>query len=491
MPQSHNTLLRNGALVIILRNKPRNRIRYGSSQIWYASIYVAITLVVLLILNIYCAKISHQMFYTEKEASMTEKCKFAASVVTNLEAINANTIANAISGVDDLNVSRLIITDMLGQAIYDSLETSDNYYVLYPEVIKALQGNNVFYWTFHDGIMRSTAAAPIYIYGALTGCVYIMEYDYAQGAFLSAHQNNILIITLILELIVILFSIVFSKLYSKRFKRILSSIRTLRKGDYNQKISISGYDELNDLGNEFNELSRRLRISEEKRNRFVSDASHELKTPLASIKLLSESILQNDMDMDTVREFVTDIGNEAERLNKMSQKLLTLSGDESKIEQDYSIVYIEPTIDRVVRMLQSAADINNVQINKYILNDCPVLFLEDDLYEIIYNLTENGIKYNKTGGSVTISVEKKENNCIIQFRDTGVGIPKESIEHIFERFYRVDKARSRSTGGSGLGLSIVRNITERNNGIIYVESTLGEGSIFTLQFPIFDTEEVE
>ena len=477
-------------MVIILKNKPRNRIRYGSSQIWYASIYVAITLVVLLVLNIYCAKISHQMFYTEKEASMTEKCKFAASVVTNLEAVNSNTIANAISNVDDLNVSRLIITDVSSRAIYDSLSATDNSYILYPEVVKALQGNDVFHWTFYNGVMRSTAAAPIYAYGALTGCVYILEYDYAQGAFLSAHQNNVLIITLILELIVILFSIVFSKIYSKRFKSILSSIRTLRKGDYNQKISITGYDELNDLGDEFNELSRRLRISEEKRNRFVSDASHELKTPLASIKLLSESILQNDMDMQTVREFVTDIGNEAERLNKMSHKLLTLSGEQTNTEQDYTIIYIEPTIDRVVRMLQSTASIHNIQINKCIDNDCPVLFIEDDLYEIIYNLTENGIKYNQNGGSITISVKRENNDCVIQFKDTGVGIPAESINHVFERFYRVDKARSRSTGGSGLGLSIVRNITERNNGTIYLESTLGKGSTFTLRFPIFDTAEV-
>lgn len=432
------------------------------------------------------------MFYTEKEVSMLEKCRFAASVVSNLEVVNANTIADAISDVDDLSVSRIIVTDVNSRAIYDSSATYsvEHQYVLYPEVIKALQGNDIFHWTFQNGIMRSVAASSIYTFSTQIGSVYIMEYDNAQSIFLSTHQNNVLIITLILELIVIIFSIAFSKIYSKRFKRILSSVRTLRKGDYNQKVALSGYDELNDLGDEFNELSRRLKISEEKRNRFVSDASHELKTPLASIKLLSESILQNDMDMQTVREFVTDIGNEAERLNKMSQKLLTLSGDEAQLKQDYEIVYIEPTIDRVVRMLQTTADTNKIQINKCINEDCPVLFIEDDLYEIIYNLTENGIKYNKNSGTLTITVDKEDKNCVIRFIDTGMGIPEESIEHIFERFYRVDKARSRSTGGSGLGLSIVRNITKRNHGTIYVNSQLGTGTEFVLKFPIFDSNEV-
>ncbi len=117
-------------------------------------------------------------------------------------------------------------------------------------------------------------------------------------------------------------------------------------------MEIGGSDELAVLGREFNDLTDRLRTSEQKRQQFVSDASHELKTPLASIKLLSDSILQNEMDMETVREFVSDIGNEADRLNRMSQKLLTLTRADNTEEDPREILDMGPTVDRVVRMLK-------------------------------------------------------------------------------------------------------------------------------------------
>jgi signal transduction histidine kinase len=215
-----------------------------------------------------------------------------------------------------------------------------------------------------------------------------------------------------------------------------------------------------------------------------------LKTPLASIKLLSDSILQNDMDQDTIREFVGDIGNEADRLNRMSQKLLSLSRIETQADSDCEIVYIAPTVERVIRMLSAIAEKSNISIVVDTANDCPILILEDDLYHIIFNLIENGIKYNAPGGKLTVSIQRDVDNAVVSISDTGYGIPKDSLVHIFERFYRVDKARSRKTGGSGLGLSIVRNMVERNHGTISVQSEVGKGSCFTVTFPIFDTEEV-
>jgi signal transduction histidine kinase len=252
---------------------------------------------------------------------------------------------------------------------------------------------------------------------------------------------------------------------------------------------MEGRDELKALSNEFNDLISRLQTSENKRSQFVSDASHELKTPLASIKLLTDSILQNKMDMNTTKEFVTDIGNEADRLNRMSQRLLTLSRIDAQTNPVYEIQYIAPTIQRVTRMLNAQAIANNIDIRCQLDEDCPILIYEDDLYQILFNLVENGIKYNTPGGHLFISLQRQLDNVAICIRDTGVGIPEESLSHIFDRFYRVDKARSRSTGGSGLGLSIVRNMVERNNGTIFVESKVGQGTIFTLSFPIFDTKE--
>jgi signal transduction histidine kinase len=292
-----------------------------------------------------------------------------------------------------------------------------------------------------------------------------------------------------LELVVIAFSIAFAIAFSRRFHRILVSMRTIREGDYSHKVVLSGQDELAYLGEEFNDLTEKLQTSENKRRQFVSDASHELKTPLASIKLLTDSILQNDMDMDTVREFVGDIGNEADRLTRMSEKLLSLTRIESQEDGDCEIVNISPTVRRVTRMLSGVAQAADIRIEFTCQQDSPILILEDDLYQIIFNLVENGLKYNLPGGKLMVNLTRDEENAVLTIQDTGVGIPEDAISHVFERFYRVDKARSRKSGGSGLGLAIVKNLVERNQGTIEVSSIPDQGTTFTLSFPIFETSE--
>ena len=420
---------------------------------------------------------------------MIELCHIAAGNVADLDVMNRSTISGAISDLTDPEKTRFVVTDQTSLALFDSMATGtvEGKLILYPEVITAMEGNTVFRWNYQNGVMHSYAAVPIMQYGSLIGCIYMTDHDVDQGALISTLQNNILTVTILLEIVVILFSLVFSKAHTRRLRKIMSSIRTVRDGDYTHKLQLSGHDELNILSSEFNDLISRLQISENKRNRFVSDASHELKTPLASIKLLSDSILQNEMEESTVREFVSDIGAEAERLNRMSEKLLTLSRIDGHVPETASSIYIAPTVERVTRMLSVSAEKQNITIVTDLANDRPILIAEDDLYQVIFNLVENGIKYNRKGGTLYIALSATSDRVTIQIRDTGVGIPQDSIDHVFERFYRVDKARSRSTGGSGLGLSIVRNIVRHNGGDIQVKSIQGEGTTMQLEFPILET----
>lgn len=425
---------------------------------------------------------------------MIEKCQMAASEVSALDLVNAAGIAQTLSQMDGLQATRTIVTDRSGIALYDSYSSgsSQGMYVLLPEIVDALNGAKAFSSEFdHElGVIESRAASPIYASGVLMGCVYMMESDSQQGALMRSLQKNILTVTIILEVVVIVFSVITTTGFTSRLRRILTSMRIIRDGDYSHRLAMGGNDELTLLGDEFNLLTDRLQISEEKRRRFVSDASHELKTPLASIKLLTDSILQNDMDSDTVREFVSDIGNEADRLNRMTQKLLSLTKVEGQQDGDCEIVYMKPTVEKVVRMLSGIAENAGISIDMDFSDDCPILILEDDLYQIAFNLTENGIKYNRPGGQLHIRTYRLGDNAVLEIRDTGVGIPQQSLEHIFERFYRVDKARSRSSGGSGLGLSIVRSMVERNQGNITVSSEPNVGSTFRVIFPAFDPQEV-
>lgn len=478
-------------LAIISENKVHSGHRYGKNQFRYAMTYTLLTFFVLLFLNYYCSRTSQYLLFKSKAASMVEKCALVATEMESLEVINASSVSASISQLGSLHVDRLVVTDPAGAALYDSNWESGTSaaYLLFPEIITALQGNDVFTSNYHNGSVRSHAAIPIVSYGTLSGCVYMMECDAAQGALIGSLQKNILWITIVLEFVVLIFSLIYATTFSRRLQRIVASIRIIREGGYSHKVIMGGNDELNELGDEFNMLTDRLQTSENKRSQFVSDASHELKTPLASIKLLSDSILQNDMDMQTVREFVSDIGNEADRLNRMSQKLLSLSRTEGETDLDCEIICLRPTVERAVKMLKGIAAESNIQVSLNVIQDSPILILEDDLYQIVFNLIENGIKYNTPGGSLTITLSRNEENAILEVKDTGVGIPEDAISHLFERFYRVDKARSRKTGGSGLGLSIVRSLVERHRGEISVASIYGQGSIFSVQFPIFDLDE--
>lgn len=479
-------------MAITSANDKQNKNHYTSTQLRYAATYVLLTFFVLFFLNVYSAKSSQELFYKSKEVSMIERCLIASADISVIDVINPVSVSEAVSTMDNLSTSRMIVTDAAGKVLYDSTgDTHLGNYALFPEVLQALDNKNVFSWnySYNNNMMHSRAAVPIISYGALSGCVYLIENDIAQGTLIGNLQKNILSITLLLEVAVVIFSAFFAKSFYKRIRRIHRSMQIIRGGDYSHRLTIGGRDELTLLGDEFNALTERLEASESKRHQFVSDASHELKTPLASIKLLSDSILQNDMDMETVKEFVGDIGNEADRLNRMSSKLLSLSRIESQLDSDCEIVEVVPTIERVIKMLSVIAQKNSVTISQKLQRNCPILILEDDLYQIVFNLVENGIKYNKSGGTLHISVCRQEENAVLQVADTGVGVPEDCIPHLFERFYRVDKARARKTGGSGLGLSIVRNMVERNGGTITVSSVLGEGTTFTVTFPIFDIEE--
>ena len=452
--------------------------------------YVVITFVVLLILNIYSSLTCQQLFYQSKKDSMIEKCLLVADEIAGLDVLNNNSVTGTVGQMESLKVTRLLVTDQTGKVLYDSTGKNLGGYTLFPEIITAISdgGNDVCTWKYRNGTTDTKVATPIVYYGSIVGCVYMTEYETLQGGMIQSLQKTVFQITMLLEIIVFIFSLAFAQTFSRRLNQIMTSMRIIQDGDYSHKVKMNGNDELTILANEFNDLTERLQTSEQKRSRFVSDASHELKTPLASIKLLADSILQYDMDLDTVREFVGDISDEAERLNRMTAKLLSLTKAEGLPGGESEIIYMSPTIHRVSRMLRPNAIQAKIAFRLELDDDSPILILEDDLYQIVFNLIENGIKYNLPGGTLTVHLRREEDNAILEVSDSGMGIPEDAINHVFERFYRVDKARSRATGGSGLGLSIVRTIVQRNRGEISVSSQVGKGTTFTVVFPAFDTE---
>ena len=258
----------------------------------------------------------------------------------------------------------------------------------------------------------------------------------------------------------------------------------MREGAYSHRAAVKGGDEIGQIAAEFNSLTDRLQTTEDARRRFVSDASHELKTPLAGIRLLTDSILQTgDMDPDTTREFVGDIGREAERLTRITENLLRLTRLDSGAVQPVAPVEVAPVLERVARMLAILAKEKGVTLTYEAEPNTVALATEDDVHQILYNLMDNGIKYSGTDGFVHAAARVDGDWVVLTVEDNGIGIPEDDLPHIFERFYRVDKMRSRAIGGTGLGLSIVKDTVESRGGQITAGARKGGGTVFTVRLP--------
>ena len=466
---------------------------WRSLQTKYALTYLVIVAAVVVLLNTYPLKVSQTLAYQSKQTSLQNQASVLASALaTGPEALTQEGATRTVSLLlGSLGVTRVVVTDTNGMVLCDFQEGSQRsdtvgQYAMIWEIVTALQGNDVFRSEYTGGALCSRAAVPVTYRSMTQGAVYLYEYDAEQGALLQGIQTNLRTLSIVICVVTAAMGIVFSKALTRRIAQLLRGIHTVRQGEYSHRVAVRGGDELSRLADEFNELTGRLQTTEEVRRRFVSDASHELKTPLASIRLLTDSILQADhMDSETAREFLTDIGDEAERLTRITEKLLTLTRLDTAHELHTSPVDVKAVVERVEHMLSPLARAANVSLEMALQPGCIIRATEDDLYQVAFNLMENAVKYNLPGGTVTVTLKRTAEQVILLVEDTGVGIPEDDLPKIFDRFYRVDKARSRAAGGTGLGLSIVRDTVRQHGGSVTATRREQGGTCFTVTFPLW------
>jgi len=439
-------------------------------------------------MNTYFLMKSRDMIFASKQAFVQSNASFIASHLE--ETFDTLTVETDVQRVMDqlagVGATNVVITNADGVALYDpaGISAQTGYQAQY--IGRALDGFDFFYARFSDGSFSSSAFTPVMKYGAVIGVVYVHDEDPELGAILLDMQSTLLNISLILAVfsVVAVLLIIWSVMH--RVTSIIKAIKSVREGEYSYRISMNGYDELALLSDEFNSLADRLHETDEVRRRFVADASHELKTPLASIRLLSDSILQNeDIERDTVKEFIGDIGSEAERLARTTEKLMTLTRLDSNIPNDKTKVDVRSAVIATLRMLKPLADSRGLMIIPELDEGCTILATDDTIHQVIFNLVENAIKYNKPEGSVFIRLEVIDGTVVLTVDDTGVGVPDVDLPHIFERFYRVDKARSREAGGSGLGLAIVQATVNDLGGKVTAERRDDGGMRFQARFALF------
>ncbi len=447
---------------------------------------LAILLVLILLLNLYPVTSSRETMIQEKRSSLTSQASAVSSALARLDPLAPEDVSRIIGALDLDNFDRITVIGTDGRTIFDDGEGSFDS----EDLRTALRGEIAFQSALTSTDFISSIAVPIVSPDGLRGAAALYENDLDLARLLLTVRERIAVLSLMIGALVLLLAITFSWAVLRRLNDLTRSMGVVAGGDYSYRHIITGSDEISELGREFNALTEQLETNEVQRRRFVSDASHELKTPLASIRLLSDSILQTeDMDPETVREFVSDIRTESDRLQRTTEKLLVLS----RMDDDIKVVP-EPvdlkqvTLDTLSSLAPLARD-RRVSLGSQLDDGCVVMASREDMERIIFNLAENAIKYNVPNGSVTVRLSQDDNSVHLSVEDTGIGIPEEDRLNIFTRFYRVDKARSRQSGGSGLGLSIVHDAVTAYGGSIRVGNNRPQGSVFIVSFPRPTSEE--
>lgn len=372
----------------------------------------------------------------------------------------------------------------------------------YPDVVSVLKGNSVpardLYITVgdppaHKRVMYAYAPITHYEHGII-GMVFLSTSLDSINAVLLNIRETINLYSVIISFSIILISFILSGFITHPIKELTAGITRMSKGYLNQRVNIRGSGEFRQLGEAFNSMSEKLENMDNARNEFVSNASHELKTPLSAMKVLAESLLNMELDDPAIyKEFLTDINFEIDRLNAIITDLLALvhiDKETGGIQFKKEPVELTELAQRTVKGLQLLADQKRIRVELFYEEQVIVAGDKLKLQQVISNVIDNGIKYTPVGGRVTVDVYRTPDHAVIKVSDTGIGIPQEDLAHIFDRFFRVDKARSRATGGTGLGLSIANRIVLLHQGFIRVNSEEGKGSTFYIELPYGTSSDV-
>lgn len=454
-------------------------------------------LIILIILGIVPSVIVTRMVISNYEdraiAVRTQKVRSQCDILCSL-LIRENYLNDSSSQIVNSKLEllsnvyngRILLVDRDFKIVKDTYGVDEGTTLLSPLVIKCFKGEEAS--AYNKKTQLLAIAVPVkspevkQLQGAMLICASSGE---IAATIEEVDQKSILIIGIIVAL-AILMGYVLSTVLVKPFARVTKAIEDLTDGYQNEEISVPDYTETELITDAFNKMLNRMRVLDESRQEFVSNVSHELKTPLTSMKVLADSLVgQEGMPEELYQEFMRDITAEIDRENKIITDLLSLvKMDKKAADLNIEHMDINQLLEDILKRLRPIADKRNIDL----ILDCfrPV---EADVDEVkftlaISNLVENGIKYNVDDGWVRVTLDADHKYFYVTVADSGMGIPEESIDRIFERFYRVDKSHSKEIGGTGLGLAITRSSIAMHHGAIKVFSKEGEGTTFSVRIPL-------
>lgn len=411
---------------------------------------------------------------------------YFSSTKTNENVINAE-----LEMISNLYEGRVMIVDSSLKVVKDTYALSEGKTMISEEVIRGFQGEYMSHYDRQHGYIEMTT--PIVDSGSsnegaspIVGVMVTSISNDAIVATMEALNREAMILQYLMLIGILAFALILSTVLTRPFSRITEAINEVKAGYSDKTIDVPDYAETVHIVEAFNQLLKRMKSLDDSRQEFVANVSHELKTPMTSVKVLADSLLaQGDAPAELYREFMEDIVSEIDRENQIITDLLALVRMEKKV-QSLNIVplNINDLTELILKRLRPIARKRDVELVFESMRTVVAEVDEVKLTLIMTNLVENAIKYNKEHGWVKVELDADHQYFTFTVSDSGLGIPEDSLPHIYERFYRVDKSHSRDIGGTGLGLAITKSAVMLHRGSITVTSVEGEGSCFAVKIPL-------
>ncbi len=484
--------IRNGALDITTKHnqfKLRNGFRFRT---FFLMLFIGL---------IPLFAVSETVLFSWKETVIQQKIselKYICNILAGQmegESVGAaltGSIAEEANWVTEYIGGRLLIVDDSYRIVYDSFGQHMNRYCISEEIVQTMLGSSYSAYIpvnefIEFSIPLATRSRLAGMDTTINGVMIVSASASWVGSTISTMLRQVRLMQIAGCMILTALAFIFSDISAEPWKKVLLTLRQILEGDLDVTFEVEGgYNETKQIIDTFNKILERIRVLDASRQEFVSNVSHELKTPITSIRVLADSLTsEEDVPVDIYREFMLDISEEIDRETKIINDLLSLVRlDKSNSELNISVVNINELTEQILKRVRPIAKKRSIEIIFESFRPVTAEIDETKLSLAITNLVENGVKYNNDGGWVRVSLNADHKYFFIRVADSGVGIPDDEKDKIFERFYRVDKARSRETGGTGLGLAITKRVILLHHGAIRVEGRAGEGTVFTVRIPL-------
>lgn len=389
--------------------------------------------------------------------------------------------------VADIYNGRIVVVNKDYRIVRDTFQLAEGKFHIAEQIIRGFQGESSSFYNKDKHYLA--AVVPVYDTTAdknIEGMMILTASTESILALMASAGSRTYLVQLIFGLLLIFAAAVVVKLIMKPFAVLQQKLNNVAAGALDTDIITDTYRETRGISQTVQSTLTRLKEADQTRQEFVSNVSHELKTPITSIRVLADSLMgMEEVPVELYREFMEDISDEIDRESKIIDDLLALvKMDKSESDMHISQVPINALVEQILKRLRPIANRQKVELILESIREVTADVDEMKLSLAISNLVENAIKYNVENGWVRVTLDADHKFFYIKVADCGIGIAEEYQDRIFDRFYRVDKARSRDNGGSGLGLAITRSVVLMHKGAIKLQSREGEGSTFTIRIPL-------